>query len=197
VRRYDLPFRAAHHVVGRFVRDSIAAGRTPALPAAHLGPVDPALLLAADDALAADAVLARVLGVAPEKFPVLREARALGLAAAELENVEMLGEKPEAVAVSDFRLPEASGVEVLSTGFWRFLRNPFLTKPHVNAKKCTACGQCRKICPAQTIRIEPGPPPHAVIESAKCIYCYCCDEVCGDNAITLRKGWLARLLIRG
>ena len=30
VRRYDLPFRAAHHVVGRFVRDSIAAGRTPA-----------------------------------------------------------------------------------------------------------------------------------------------------------------------
>ena len=29
VRRYDLPFRAAHHVVGRFVRDSIDAGRTP------------------------------------------------------------------------------------------------------------------------------------------------------------------------
>ena len=29
VRRYDLPFRAAHHVVGRLVRDSIAAGRTP------------------------------------------------------------------------------------------------------------------------------------------------------------------------
>ena len=30
VRRYDQPFRAAHHIVGRFVRDSIAAGRTPA-----------------------------------------------------------------------------------------------------------------------------------------------------------------------
>jgi argininosuccinate lyase len=30
VRRYDLPFRAAHHVVGRFVRDSIASGLTPA-----------------------------------------------------------------------------------------------------------------------------------------------------------------------
>lgn len=30
VRRYDLSFRAAHHVVGRFVRDSIAAGLTPA-----------------------------------------------------------------------------------------------------------------------------------------------------------------------
>jgi argininosuccinate lyase len=30
VRRTDLPFRAAHHVVGRFVRDSIAAGRIPA-----------------------------------------------------------------------------------------------------------------------------------------------------------------------
>ncbi|MBT3661622.1 MAG: argininosuccinate lyase [Rhodospirillaceae bacterium] len=30
VRHYDLPFRAAHHVVGRFVRDAIAAGHTPA-----------------------------------------------------------------------------------------------------------------------------------------------------------------------
>ena len=26
---YDLPFRAAHHVVGRFVRDSLNAGLTP------------------------------------------------------------------------------------------------------------------------------------------------------------------------
>lgn len=30
VRRYDLTFRAAHHIVGRFVRDSINAGLTPA-----------------------------------------------------------------------------------------------------------------------------------------------------------------------
>ncbi|MHB1219746.1 MAG: argininosuccinate lyase [Alphaproteobacteria bacterium] len=29
VRRFDLSFRAAHHVVGRFVKDSIDAGRTP------------------------------------------------------------------------------------------------------------------------------------------------------------------------
>ena len=30
VRRYDLTFRAAHHIVGRFVRDCINAGQTPA-----------------------------------------------------------------------------------------------------------------------------------------------------------------------
>ena len=30
VRRYDLSFRSAHHIIGRFVRDSIAAGKTPA-----------------------------------------------------------------------------------------------------------------------------------------------------------------------
>ena len=30
VRRHDLPFRVAHHIVGRFVRDSINAGRAPA-----------------------------------------------------------------------------------------------------------------------------------------------------------------------
>lgn len=37
VRRFDLPFRAAHQIVGRFVRDSIAAGHTP-------DTVDPAVL---------------------------------------------------------------------------------------------------------------------------------------------------------
>ena len=30
VRRFDLPFRTAHHVVGKFVKDTIDAGRTPA-----------------------------------------------------------------------------------------------------------------------------------------------------------------------
>jgi argininosuccinate lyase len=30
VRRYDVSFRSAHHIIGRFVRDSIAAGKTPA-----------------------------------------------------------------------------------------------------------------------------------------------------------------------
>jgi argininosuccinate lyase len=30
VRRFDLPFRTAHQIVGRFVRDSLAAGHTPA-----------------------------------------------------------------------------------------------------------------------------------------------------------------------
>lgn len=30
VHRYDLSFRAAHHIIGRFVRDSIAAAKTPA-----------------------------------------------------------------------------------------------------------------------------------------------------------------------
>ena len=29
VRRYDVSFRSAHHIIGRFVRDSIAAGKTP------------------------------------------------------------------------------------------------------------------------------------------------------------------------
>ena len=30
VRRFDLPFRTAHHIVGRFVKDSIDSGRAPA-----------------------------------------------------------------------------------------------------------------------------------------------------------------------
>jgi argininosuccinate lyase len=45
VRRHDLPFRTAHHVVARFVRDAIAGGQGPA-------DASPALLVAAGRELA-------------------------------------------------------------------------------------------------------------------------------------------------
>ncbi|MBI4278690.1 MAG: argininosuccinate lyase [Armatimonadetes bacterium] len=36
VRRFDLPFRTAHQIVGRFIKGSIAAGHTPQSPSADL-----------------------------------------------------------------------------------------------------------------------------------------------------------------
>jgi ferredoxin len=160
-------------------------------------------VLASDDALAADAVLTRLLGVPPERHPVLREARALGLPEAELEHVELLGAPLESLAVRDFRLPDPGGVEVTARGVWRFLREPFLTRPVVVLERCTACAACHRICPAGAITMlggpkdaPPGERPRAVIDREKCIQCFCCDEVCPEQAIRLKKGWLARLLIR-
>jgi len=136
------------------------------------------LVLAADDALAADAVLTKLLGVAPEAHPMLREALALGLPAADLAHIELLGEPLAAVAVSDFRLPDPGGIEAAPHGVWRYLARPFETRPRVAAARCIACAACQRLCPAGAIQIEavPDGKAHAVIDDAKCIRCYCCNE---------------------
>jgi len=61
-------------------------------------------------------------------------------------------------------------------------------KPHTIYKKCTGCGCCIEICPAQAIRPLPSPSPingrgHYVIDQEKCIGCGECLCACKFDAI--------------
>ncbi|MDO8602906.1 MAG: DUF362 domain-containing protein [Candidatus Omnitrophota bacterium] len=67
-------------------------------------------------------------------------------------------------------------------------------KPHVIEKKCTSCGCCIKICPAQAISSDtlrsPNKAPfdkhkasHAVIDQTKCIGCGECLSACKFDAV--------------
>jgi NAD(P)H-quinone oxidoreductase subunit I len=62
-------------------------------------------------------------------------------------------------------------------------------------EKCTACGDCRKICPTQCIRIETlpsgdiGRPLISVfdIDLGRCLFCGLCVETCHPNSLTHTK----------
>lgn len=57
-------------------------------------------------------------------------------------------------------------------------------KPHIIEKKCTACGCCIKICPAQAISLRPGPGiERASINQEKCLGCGECLCACKFDAI--------------
>jgi formate hydrogenlyase subunit 6/NADH:ubiquinone oxidoreductase subunit I len=66
----------------------------------------------------------------------------------------------------------------------------------IDAKKCVRCGQCVAACPVpdKALRFDRGRKEPPVYHYELCIRCYCCHEMCPQDAIELRAGVLYRLL---
>jgi uncharacterized protein (DUF362 family)/ferredoxin len=58
-----------------------------------------------------------------------------------------------------------------------------LVKPRFTVRRdlCTACGTCVQHCPAQALSLGEFP----CLDEKKCISCYCCYELCSNQAIEL------------
>jgi len=54
-------------------------------------------------------------------------------------------------------------------------------------ENCTGCQKCVNICPVQAIMPLPSKKTNIVLTDSKCIRCFCCSEVCSDNAVEIRR----------
>jgi ferredoxin len=54
-------------------------------------------------------------------------------------------------------------------------------------ENCTGCQKCINICPVQAILPLPSNKTHILLTDKKCIRCFCCSEVCTDNAVVIRR----------
>ena len=135
-------------------------------------PVDLGLILAAEDPIAMDIAVCKMLNIKPVGIPVLKRAKIRGLWPKEILYPKLT---PDDVKVDNFKLP--STADYLLTGEKTPVQSPSITQ------KCISCGLCKEICPQNAITIG---NKGAKINYSKCIKCYCCHEICPEDAIELK-----------
>lgn len=156
--------------------------------------IHPGLILASRDAVSLDAVFAELAGIDPLSVPTTREASIKNKGIADLDKIDILGEKLEEVRIKRFKLPKASRIYNLPRPLIRGALRRVKFYPLINTKKCQRCGLCFNICPTKTIKKLKNGAFEVGIKN--CIHCLCCYEVCPYKAISLRKSLLAKVLIR-
>ncbi|NOR14727.1 MAG: DUF362 domain-containing protein [Candidatus Aminicenantes bacterium] len=154
------------------------------------------LILASPDAVALDAVAAKIIGLDPLSIHTIGIADERGLGTAREERIAVLGEEIRDVRLRDFKQ------SAMALGFIRnkipshlyaFIQDQLVLTPEIVQKKCTKCWECTDICPNGAARIHGG---EVRIDQPLCIHCMCCHEVCRFHAIVLRQKPLGRM-VRG
>jgi uncharacterized protein (DUF362 family)/Pyruvate/2-oxoacid:ferredoxin oxidoreductase delta subunit len=159
------------------------------------------VLLLGRDSVALDAVATTVVGIDPLEVEMLKLAREWGRWSGDLAEIEVLGARIEEVRIPDFvkappnlrrrvPFPNSTVYDLIAP----LLRRHLTLWPEMAADRCTVCQTCVRSCPVQALAVKNG---LVVVDYQKCIRCYCCHELCPEEAVELRRSWLGRLLYRG
>jgi len=162
-----------------FLVDAVVGmeGNGPASPDLR----DIGLILASDNGVALDAVIATLMGCEPGLLRFLQKAKEAGLGDYDLKNIEIIGElKP----LPDFQIPPLGGEAIMhNEAMQGMILDRTLLRPRVDPEGCTACGTCIDQCPVSALFMDEDIPE---VDSDTCITCFCCQEMCPEKAIALK-----------
>lgn len=154
----------------------------------HIG-----LILAGEDAVSIDAIFSVMAGLSPLHLFTTKEAYRRKLGKADLNDIEILGERLEDIIQKNFKLPVGglSLIERLPEPFIGFLRNSVRFWPEIEENLCRKCYRCLEACPVGDITIN---KEVSKIHHKKCILCLCCHEVCPYGAVKIKKSFMAKMV---
>jgi uncharacterized protein (DUF362 family)/NAD-dependent dihydropyrimidine dehydrogenase PreA subunit len=150
------------------------------------GPASPdlreiGLVLASDNGVALDAVMAAMVGCEPGRLRFLQKAKHAGLGDYDPSTIQIIGELKQ---LSDFKLPPLGGEAILGNEAAQArLHSRTILRPQADPELCTACGTCVDQCPVSALSLSDRLPR---VDPETCIVCFCCQEICPEKAITLR-----------
>jgi len=150
------------------------------------GPASPdlrniGLILASDNAVALDSVIATMMGCDPGRLRFLQKAKEKGLGDYDLNKIEVLGELRQ---LPDFKLPPLGGEAIMNNEtIQTMLLDRTLLRPQIDPELCTACGTCVDQCPMAALSMGEDLP---LVDADTCITCFCCQEICPEKAIVLK-----------
>ena len=141
-------------------------------------------VLAADNAVALDGVISRMMGLDPALLRMLTYAQSLGLGEFADDALRVLGQLSP---IPDFKLPPLDGGAIQHSQMLQdLLESRVVMRPKADPARCTGCGTCVAQCPASALSLMDTPGGLlAVVDAELCIGCFCCQEMCPEKAISL------------
>lgn len=151
---------------------------------------------------AVDSVAVRLIGYEdPLKTPALKEVFDSKWGAVLPGEIEVLGEKIEAMKAKNFKLSrKGEGFHFSSPAVSKFLTGMLAPSPVLMHDKCISCKRCEEVCPEQgkVIKmVSSGNKLKPTWDMKNCIRCFCCQELCPAGAIETKNTTMGRLLGMG
>ncbi len=138
------------------------------------------LILASDNGVALDAVIAYMMGCEPGLLKFLQKARNLGLGEYDLDKIDVIGELKR---IPGFELPPLGGEVIAGNpAMSELFHGRTLLRPRVDRNLCSGCGTCIDHCTVEALSMEKDYPK---VDADTCITCFCCQELCPEKAIRL------------
>jgi uncharacterized protein (DUF362 family)/Pyruvate/2-oxoacid:ferredoxin oxidoreductase delta subunit len=149
------------------------------------------LIMASTNPYALDVVASKVAGISPELIPTIVAAEKRGLSSSDTKDFAMTGVGLDEIEIEPFKLPTSINVNFVGGRVPKFMEKlvtgTFRPKPVFDHSICVGCGDCKRSCPPDIIKMVNGKP---IPDLDKCIRCFCCHELCPIKAVDIKKHWL-------
>lgn len=156
------------------------------------------LLMFSSDPVALDATVCRIIGVNPEYSFTVTMGKAAGLGTYYENEIELIGDPIDSFKDYEFKV-DRDPIKSLKIGgsIVKLINNLIVPKPYIIKSKCKKCGICVKMCPVNPKAVDwhdgnkKNPPSYRY---DWCIRCYCCQELCPEGAVEIKKPFLRKAL---
>jgi len=153
-------------------------------------PTEIGLLLGSTNPLVLDIIGSRVAGYDPMIIPTTRTALFRKNWLHSVNDIIYDGPELSSIIKEGFKKIPVSHSNNIAIQFVmkriKFLRK-LERRPVFIHENCTGCQKCVSICPVKAINPLPSKKSHIVLTDSKCIRCFCCSEVCMDDAVEIRR----------
>lgn len=159
------------------------------------------VILVSTDPVALDTVFCHLVELKPELVPTNVSGQRRGIGTCDSTAISVITEDgamtPEEAGKSfgnsdfDVQRDEAYHGKLQAAGIFA----PYLEKkPTIKKNNCVGCGACVRSCPLPEKAISFAGAKIPVYNYSKCIKCWCCQEMCPEEAIIAKSSFLLRIV---